>query len=65
MAAKTRSAARLLTPDEAAGLLRVHVETVRTWLREGHLAGTKTPGGGEWRIHPATIQRFWDEASGP
>jgi excisionase family DNA binding protein len=38
----------VLTPEEAADLLRVTVDTVRKLLREGKLPGAKV--GREWRL---------------
>ncbi|RJX35626.1 MAG: DNA-binding protein [Desulfarculus sp.] len=37
----------VLTPEEAASLLRVHPETVRRLMREGRLPAAKV--GGSWR----------------
>jgi excisionase family DNA binding protein len=36
---------RLLKLDEAAKYFAVEQNTVRRWLDNGHLAGTRTPGG--------------------
>lgn len=47
---------RLLTPAEAAPLLRLHEVTVRRLLRQGKLPGVKT--GREWRISAATLHDF-------
>jgi excisionase family DNA binding protein len=38
----------VLTVPEAADALRLHPSTVRRWLREGHLQGTRM--GKAWRI---------------
>jgi excisionase family DNA binding protein len=35
----------LLTPGEAAGLLRVHPKTVTRYVHEGKLPASQTPGG--------------------
>jgi excisionase family DNA binding protein len=43
----------LLTVDEAATLLKVDVETVRRWLRSGHLRGLKF--GRMWRIPASAL----------
>ena len=36
---------RLLTPAEAAGMLRVDPSTVSRWHRQGLIPGLRTPGG--------------------
>lgn len=35
----------LLTTQEVAEQMRVHVSTVARWVKEGHLAAFRTPGG--------------------
>jgi excisionase family DNA binding protein len=47
----------LLTPEEAAKVLRVDPATVRVWLRQGKLKGSKLAGG-HWRISEAELERF-------
>ncbi len=47
----------LLTPEEAARLLKVNPATVRAWLREGKLKGVKLPGG-FWRISEEALQEL-------
>lgn len=42
---------RLLTPEEAAGLLSISPKTLRDWLRSGKLEGFKV--GKQWRV-PST-----------
>ncbi len=46
----------LLTLEEAAQRLRTSIWTVRRWIREGKLVGTKI--GGEWRVDPADLEEF-------
>ena len=46
----------LMTPKEAAALLKVTPETVKRWLRKGELAGSNTPAG--WRIAQADIDAW-------
>ncbi len=46
----------LLTLDEAAQRLRTTSWTVRRWIREGKLVGTKI--GGEWRVDPDDLEEF-------
>ena len=43
----------VLTPDEAAQVLRIDGDTCRRWLREGHLPGRKL--GDRWRISRADL----------
>lgn len=47
---------KIMTATEAAKLLRVNVETMREWLREGRMPGSNTPAG--WRITEANITAF-------
>ena len=46
----------LLTLDEAAERLRTTSWTVRRWIREGKLVGTRI--GGEWRVDPVDLEEF-------
>jgi excisionase family DNA binding protein len=39
----------LLTVGEAAQELRCSVASVKRWLRDGQIAGVRTPGG-HWRV---------------
>lgn len=48
-----------LTPEEAAELLKLNVETVRRFLREGVLVGAKI--GDSWRIRRSDIDKFWEQ----
>lgn len=43
----------LITPEEAAGILRVNVHTVYRALRSGKLPGGKV--GSQWRIRRADL----------
>jgi excisionase family DNA binding protein len=47
-----------LTPDEAAKILKVSPQTIRRWLRDGSIKGTKVGGGKLWRISQATIDGY-------
>jgi excisionase family DNA binding protein len=47
----------LFTPEEAAKVLKVDPATVRIWLRQGKLKGSKLAGG-HWRIDEAELERF-------
>ena len=44
----------LLTADEVAALLRVHVKTVHRWADDGKLPEVRTPTGGR-RYHRADV----------
>ena len=46
----------LLTPKEAAALLRMNLETVRRLLRTGELPGRKI-GPRQWRIRRSDLER--------
>ena len=47
-----------LTPEEAAGLLKLNILTVYRLLREGKLTGAKI--GGSWRIRRSDIDKYFD-----
>jgi excisionase family DNA binding protein len=44
----TSEISEYLTPEEVAGILKVHYNTVYTWLATGKIKGIKI--GGVWRI---------------
>ncbi len=44
----------ILNINETARMLSLHPRTIRRYLREGTLKGTKV--GGEWRIHRSDLQ---------
>ncbi|TEB08639.1 Helix-turn-helix domain protein [Pelotomaculum schinkii] len=46
----------LLTPQEAANLLKVHLRTVYIYLRSGELPAAKV--GDNWRIRPSDLEKF-------
>jgi excisionase family DNA binding protein len=46
----------LLTLEEAARRLNTSPFSVRRWIREGKLRGTKI--GGEWRVEVADLEEF-------
>ncbi len=52
----------LLTVEEAANALKVRVETVRRWLREGTLRGRKI--GRIWRIAESELNRLGTTEAG-
>jgi len=47
---------RLLTPDEAAEIVKVSAKTIREWLKAGTLKGIKT--GRLWRIKESELRAF-------
>lgn len=47
----------LMTVEEAAARLKIHVATVRKLLREGSLDGMKF-GGRDWRVPESSLQKF-------
>ena len=55
---------RMLTPDEAAKEMRLHVQTVMAWCRTGKLKGIKIGGneingkGGKWLIPRKEIDAY-------
>lgn len=50
---------RLLTVNEVADRLRVHVESVRRWIRQGKMSGSMMGGDrGGYRIPESEIERF-------
>ena len=44
------------TPEQAAKILQVNVQTLRRWLRRGELTGADTPAG--WRLTPADLDAW-------
>ena len=48
----------VLTPDEAAELLRVSPATVKQWLRAGDLAGWREGGSIGWRTTTDAIDAY-------
>jgi len=56
---------QVLTVAEVAQRLRVHPDTVRSWLRSGRLGGVFIGGRGGWRIPPEELERFVREIYRP
>jgi excisionase family DNA binding protein len=55
---------KLLTPEDAAKVLVVEAETVRSWLRDGKLKGVKM--GRLWRVKESDMGEFLKSlAQGP
>lgn len=51
------------TPEQAAKILQVNVQTVRKWLRTGDLTGANTTAG--WRLTPADLDAFLNKNRQP
>src|SRR5579884_2413582 len=49
----------VLTAEEVAGYLRVHLMTVRRWCREGMLPAVKV--GRAYRIKRTELDQWWQE----
>jgi excisionase family DNA binding protein len=50
---------RLLTVNEVADRLRVHVESVRRWIRQGKMEGSMMGGDrGGYRVAESEVERF-------
>jgi excisionase family DNA binding protein len=48
----------LMTCDEVAEFLRVHVGSVRRWSRSGKLKAYKVGGRGDWRYRQQDVEAF-------
>ena len=48
----------MLTTEEVALRLRLHIITVQRWLRDGKIKGTKFPGRAGWRIPASEVERL-------
>ena len=51
------------TPEQAAKILQVNVQTLRRWLRRGELTGAETPAG--WRLVPADLEAWLNKHRKP
>jgi excisionase family DNA binding protein len=51
----------LLTVAEVAARLRINVETVRRWLRQGKLKGVRMGGRAGYRIPATELRQFSPE----
>jgi excisionase family DNA binding protein len=54
---------RLLTPAEAAAMLRVDPKTVTRWARDGKLPSIRTPGGHR-RYNESEVRGFLKSSRG-
>ena len=50
---------KLLTPEDIAEILGIHIETVRRFAREGRLVGVKI--GLDWRFKREDVEEFIEE----
>ena len=50
----------MYTPEEAAAYLKVHVETVRDWIRSGRLRAGRLAGQRALRIRARDLQSVWE-----
>lgn len=51
----------LLSTDEAAELLGVHSNTVKSWRNAGRLPGYRPPGGRNWKFKRADVLALIEE----
>ncbi len=51
----------LLTVKQVAERLKLHPETVRTWLRDGRLRGRRLSDRMGWRVPAGELRRFINE----
>lgn len=61
--AKEAPTVEIYTPDQAAKLLQVNVQTLRRWLRRGEITGSDTPAG--WRLTPADLEAWLEKHRPP
>jgi len=62
---KTESgvAKEIMTCDEVAEYLRVHVSSVRRWSRSGKITAYKVGGRGDWRYREQDVLAFLYDAN--
>jgi excisionase family DNA binding protein len=56
VATMANSTTNLLTAEEAAKYLRLHVKSIYRLAREGKIPGRKI--GGSWRFHQASLEQW-------
>ena len=54
----------IMTCEEVAEYLRVHVSSVRRWSRSGKLTAFKVGGRGDWRYREQDVLAFLYDANG-
>ncbi len=52
-----------ITVNEAAEMLRVSPQSVRRWLKDGHLKGAKVGKGKLWRLNRREVESYLKEVS--
>jgi len=57
------ASSEILTCEEVAEFLRVHVVSVRRWSRSGKLMAYKVGGRGDWRYREQDVLAFLYEAT--
>lgn len=55
---------RWYTVGDIAALLRVHEQTVRSWLKSGRLRGRNLGGKSGWRVRESDLSAFLDGDEG-
>jgi excisionase family DNA binding protein len=60
---KDMQADEMLTTEEVAKIMKVHVQTVRSWVRKGELAAVWL-GKRDYRIRLSTLNEFIAEREG-
>jgi excisionase family DNA binding protein len=53
-----------ITVNEAAEMLRVSPQSVRRWLKDGHLQGTKVGKGKLWRLSRSEVEKYLNSKEG-
>jgi len=52
----------IMTVEEVAAKLDLHIETVRLWLRNGRLRGVRVPGTRRWYVRKADFDALFEKA---
>ncbi len=47
-----------ITVNEAAEMLKVSPQSVRRWLKDGHLKGSKVGKGKLWRLNRREVENY-------
>lgn len=50
-----------LTAEEVAAQVRVHLDTVRVWLRTGRLKGSLLSRRAGWRVRQSDLDAFMED----
>ncbi len=56
--ADSRDGKEIMTCEEVADYLRVHVSSIRRWSRSGKLTAYKLGGRGDWRYREQDVLAF-------